>query len=231
MGGTYTRERTKARSRAKRRGSRGRRGRTGNKKVRTGKPDRATVKASAGTVESAARAHSEPSPAGASRVASLRRTRRLGQRSSQRIGAGAQETGGPGPLVLEARQRDGARSRGLWDHDEVDPARQKGRCRSKELAKKPLGAVSRHRIAEFACHRNPEPGGPVIRPRGHENDRARQHHARARLLNAEKLAALADATFLRKCLSRPVLQGAFARRPPGWAEHGSPRRGRRSYFL
>ena len=33
---------------------------------------------------------------------------------------------------------------------------------AKDLAKQPFGAVSGHRIAEFAGHRNPQPSGPVV---------------------------------------------------------------------
>src|SRR5689334_18091143 len=170
MGGTYTRERTKARSRARRRGSRGRRGRSGSKRVRTGRRSRATVKPPAGTVESAARAHSGQSPAGASWLRSLRRRRGVGQRSSQGIGSSAQETGGSRPFLVQAPKRQSAGGGALGDHDEIHARRQKGRRAAEELSKEPFGPVSRHRIAEFAGNRNPEPRGTVIGTGHHEHN-------------------------------------------------------------
>jgi hypothetical protein len=177
MGGTYTRERTKARSRVGRLGSPSRRARTWNTTARSDIPRPATAKQPAGKNGSAERAHSGRSPARTSWPGSLRRRRCLGQSSSQGISARCQEFGSSGPLPLELHQRQSARGGGLGDHDEIDPFRQESRPLAKELAKESFRAVTCNGIAEFACHRNSQPCGPVIEPRRKENDRTRQGHA------------------------------------------------------
>jgi hypothetical protein len=232
MGGTYTRERTKARSPVIPRGSRGMPRHSESKTARSGRPTPATAKQRAGTFLSAARARSGRSPWGTSSAASLRRSWCVGQRSSQGIGASAQNACRPGPLPAQLGQGERARDGGLGDHDKIDPTRQERGCLTEELAKEALGSVARDGVTEFACHRNPEPRRTIVRPGGDENDGARQRNARTRLLNAEKLAALANPAVLRKYVSRRVLQGAFARRSRRPRVSRVARRlGRRSYFL
>jgi hypothetical protein len=207
MGGTYTRERTKARSPAKLRASRGRKGHSASRTARTGRPDPTTAKQPAGKGESAARARSGLSLSGTSRLRSLRRRRSVCQSSSQGIGPGTQETGGSGPLLFEPGHGKRARGRGLGDDDEIDSLRQDGRRFSKELAKNTFRSVARDGIAEFACHRNPEASRTIVRARAQKNDGARQRHAGPGLLNADELGALANPALLGKRLSGAVLQG------------------------
>ena len=198
MGGTYTRARAKARSRGKPRGSRGTRRHKKSTTARSDRPDLSTWTAYAGRPLSGGRVGTVRSLGRAFRSRSLGRPRRLRQRSSQRIGPGGHEPGSSPPFFEELRERQRTGDRRYGDDHDVDSSGKQLGSQPKRLSDEPLGSVAAHRISEFACHRNSEPGRPVIRTGGQEHDAARQRYARSALLNREKLAALAEPPGLRK---------------------------------
>jgi hypothetical protein len=198
MGGTYTRARAKARSRGKPRGSRGTRRHKTSTTARSDRPDLSTWTAYAGRPLAGGRVGTVRSLGRAFRSRSLGRPRRLRQRSSQRIGSSGQEPGRSPPFFEELSERQRTGDRRFGDDHDVDTSGKELGGQPKSLSDDPLGPVAANGIAEFACHRNSQPGCFVIRTGGQKHDAARQRDARSTLLNREELAALAEPPGLRK---------------------------------
>jgi len=200
MGGTYTGARAKARTRGKPRGSRGKQPHRKSKKGENDRPGLSTATASAGKGGSTEWGGSGRSIGGPFRCRSLGRRRRLGQRSSQRVGTRRDETARPPPLFEQLSERKRTVRGRLGDDHHVRTGREQLRASTKGLAKQAFGSVAADGVAEFACHRNPQTGWTVVTAGGQEHDAARKCDAGPGFLNRQVLSALAKPLRLRKSM-------------------------------